>query len=285
MNVLFDQFLDRELRTRSKCRTQLRAMYRNATSSERQRIIKLFLEVGTHTDIVWASRVADRNWDVSFEEPLIAAYERDNSKEAALAVIHHASIDYLRNNEASLVMHSRVEYSIRLANDAEFLIRKYGLCIMEELYVMARIGKQLDRSEEVIESEFFSYLFECCRMCVLGWYFDFWDFKYIPGIRNALWSLKKLGYSKILHMYNKMVNKVNELEHLGLCKPIMWWISDNYFPSAHTSFEIDPDAVRSALFDARCNNSIRIDNIEDLDANQTIPSEIKKFLNDLMENE
>ena len=282
MNALFDQFLNRKLRVRSKCRTQLRVMYRNATSSERQRIIKLFLEAGTHTDIAWASRIADRNWDVAFEESLIVAYERDNSKEAALAIIHHASMDYLRNNEASLVMHSRVEYCIRMAQDAESLIRKYALDIMEELYVMARIGKQPDRSEEVIESEFFSYLFEFCRMCVLGWYFDFWDFKYIPGIRNALWSLKKLGYDKILHMFNKMVNKVNELEHLGICRPIMWWISDNYFPSAQTSFEIDADAIRNALFDARCNSAIRIDNIEDLEANQAIPSEIKKFLNDLM---
>jgi hypothetical protein len=282
IDTVLGRFLDKKSKRVSESRKELLKRFDNASFSEQKKIIKAFLSSNNTSDIEWAAVQADRLWDKSYADFIKAAFERKPVESLGLTIIRHMPIDYVRALESQLMMFSRSEYCIRLAEDSDELIRKYDLNIFEILYVKARIGGKVNLTELQVEYRFFKFIYSYSQNVLLGIYRAKDSIVSIPWIRRALWALGELGYRDILMLFLQMNkyaldNSIGDKEHGEFYYAQQWMIA-NCFPLAHVTENIDFSKVREGIENFERPQNIKIDTIEDIDKYDDLPPDIIEFI-------
>ena len=278
IDTVLGRFLDKRSKRVSESRKELLRRFDYASFSEQKKIIKAFLCSNNTSDIEWAAIQADKLWDKSYIDGIRDAFERKQIEGLALTIIRRMPLDYVKALETQLVMFSRSEYCIRLAEESDDLIKKYDLNIFELLYVKARIGGKVKLTELQVECRFFKFIYSYCQNVQLGIYRSEDSIRSIPWIRRALWALGELGYRDILMLFLQMNryavdNSIGDKEH-GEFYYAQQWMIDNCFPQAHVTENIDFSKVREGIENFGRPNSIKIDTKEDLDKYDDLPPDI-----------
>ena len=286
IETVLARFIDKKSRRVSESRKELMSRYPYQSFADQKKIVRAFLESNSVTDIEWAAYEADRRWDKSYEDPLLKAFQRKKSDKLAITVIRKMPLDYVRSQEKTLVMHSRVEFCIRLAGEAESLMQKYALNIFERLYVYARTGIKSAMSEEQIDRRFFRFLLEFSRMVQSGIYTDYKCLDDVPWIRRTLWAMGQLGYSHILIRFFRMLKYVlNETagnadnDHFHYMEK---WIIRNCFQAAKQYGPIDISKIMDRINEIDQPESIRIESLEDLGKYGDLPEGIADTLSEFI---
>lgn len=236
IDVLIKRFSDRTSRRVVESRKKLISRFPYLSYAEQKKVVKAFLSSNSAADIEWAAVEADRRWDKSYEPYVIQAFGLKELKKLAFLIMRHMPIDYVKSNEASLVVHSRVEFCIRMAKESDNLARKYGLNIFEYVYLKARTGTMPQMSGIDLEEYFFGHILDFAQNTLRGQYEDQIYLSRMPWLRRALWSLGKLGYADILLKFLNL-NRYVEDKHLECSDKTEYyysqqWIIDRYFPEA-----------------------------------------------------
>ena len=278
IDTVLGRFLDKKSKRVSESRKELLKRFDNASFSEQKKIIKAFLSSNNTSDIEWAAVQADRLWDKSYADFIKAAFERKPVESLGLTIIRHMPIDYVRVLESQLMMFSRSEYCIRLAEESDELIRKYDLNIFEILYVKARIGGKVNLTDLQVEYRFFKFIYSYSQNVLLGIYRTKDSIDSIPWIRRALWALGELGYRDILMLFLQMNkyaldNSIGDKEHGEFYYAQQWMIA-NCFPLAHVTENIDFSKVREGIENFERPQNIKIDTKEDIDKYDDLPPDI-----------
>ena len=278
IDTVLGRFLNKRSKMVSESRKELLRRFDYASFVEQKKIIKAFLCSKNTSDIEWAAIQADKLWDKSYIDGIRDAFERKPIESLALTIIRHMPLDYIKALETQLVMFSRSEYCIRLAEESDDLIRKYDLNIFEILYVKARIGGKVKLTELQVECRFFKFIYSYCQNVQLGIYKSEDSIRSIPWIRRALWALGELGYRDILLLFLQMNkyaidNSIGDKEH-GEFYHAQQWMIDNCFPLAHVTENIDFSKVREGIENFERPQSIKIDTKEDLDKYDDLPPDI-----------
>ena len=278
IDTVLGRFLDKKSKRVSESRKELLKRFDNASFSEQKKIIKAFLNSNNTSDIEWAAVQADRLWDKSYADFIKAAFERKPVESLGLTISRHMPIDYVRVLESQLMMFSRSEYCIRLAEESDELIRKYDLNIFEILYVKARIGGKVNLTDLQVEYRFFKFIYSYSQNVLLGIYRTKDSIDSIPWIRRALWALGELGYRDILMLFLQMNkyaldNSIGDKEHGEFYYAQQWMIA-NCFPLAHVTENIDFSKVREGIENFERPQNIKINTIEDIDKYDDLPPDI-----------
>ena len=278
IDTVLGRFLDKRSKRVSESRKELQRRFDFAGFPEQKKIIKAFLCSNNTSDIEWAAIQADKLWDKSYIDDIRDAFERKQIESLALTIIRHMPLDYVKALETQLVMFSRSEYCIRLAEESDDLIRKYDLNIFEILYVKARTSGMVKLTELQVECRFFKFIYSYCQNVQLGIYKSEDSIRSIPWIRRALWALGELGYRDILMLFLQMNkyaldNSIGDKEH-GEFYYAQQWMIDNCFPQAHVTENIDFSKVREGIENFERPQNIKIDTIEDIDKYDDLPPDI-----------
>ena len=286
IETLIKRFLDKKSKRVTECRKELLRRFDNQSFTDQKKIIKAFLISPAAADRDWAAIEADKRWDKSYSEALAEAYAKKPSQKLAITAIRHLPIDYLKDNEKSLVMYSRVEFCIRLSSELEMLRKKYDISFFEYLYIAARSGIKVIKSQEDIEIEFFKQIFEFCIKAMTGNNLPYWDIDTIPWIRRTVWALGELGYNdtllKLLQMksfcINEHFNNTEETELYFAHK----WIINHYFPEAD-EFSWPPfEKIKIAVENFKHPRSIKVNTLEDLMSYDDLPLDTIKLLSEFI---
>ena len=278
IDTVLGRFLNKRSKRVSESRKELLRRFDYASFSEQKKIIKAFLSSNNTSDVEWAAVKADRLWDNSYADFIKVAFERKPIESLALTILHHMPLDYVRALESQLVMFSRSEYCIRLAEESDDLIRKYDLNIFEILYVKARIGGKARLTEFQVGCRFFKFIYSYCQNVQIGIYKSEDSICSIPWIRRALWALGELGYRDILMSFLQMNkyavdNSIGDKEHGEFYYAQQWMIA-NCFPLAHVTENIDFSKVREGIENFERPQNIKIDTKEDIDKYDDLPPDI-----------
>lgn len=289
-NEKIDTVVGRYVNKKSKrvveSRKELLRRFDYASFSEQKKIVKAFLCSNCAADVHWASVQTDKMWDNSYAGYVKKAFEYKPTESLALTVIHHMPLDYVRALESQLVMFSRSEYCIRLADQADDLINKYDLNIFEILYVKARTGGKVNLTEQQVEYRFFRFIFTFCQKALLGVYHCDDSIMAIPWIRRVLWALGELGYRNILLQFLQMngfafSESIGEKEK-GEFYYAQLWMVDHYFPYASMVEDIDFPKVREAVEAYIAPRKIKLDAMEDLDKYDDLPPDVIDTITDFI---
>ena len=286
IDTLIKRFLDKKSKRVIESRKELQSRFDRLSFADQKKIIKAFLASPAATDRDWAAVEADKRWDKSYVTALADAYTKKNSQKLAITIIRHMPIEFVKEHERSLVMFSRVEFCIRLSSNLESLRSKYDISFFEYLYIAARSGIKIDRTEDDIDTAFFRQVFEFCIKSMTGVNPAYCQIDNIPWIRRAVWALGELGYDatilKFLQMKSFCVNEpYNDIDKTQLYFAHKW-IINHYFPDAE-EFSWPPyDKVKVAVENFRHPRSIKVNKIEDLEGYDDLPPDTIKFLSDFI---
>ena len=258
----------------------------NVGAAKQKKIVKAFLCSNCAADVHWASVQADKMWDNSYADYVKKAFEHKPTESLALTVIHHMPMDYVRALESKLVMFSRSEYCIRLADQADDLINKYDLNIFEILYVKARTGGKVNLTEQQVGYRFFRFIYTFCQKVLLGVYHCDDSIMAIPWIRRVLWALGELGYRNVLLQFLQMnrfvLSKRTDEKGKGEFHYAQLWMIDHYFPYASMVEDIDFPKVREAVEAYIAPRKIKLDAMEDLDKYDDLPPDVIDTITDFI---
>lgn len=288
IEVILSRFLNKKSKRVMESRKELIERFEYQSYSLQKRIVRAFLSSNTTSDIEWGAEEANKRWDKSYVEYVKNAFDRKDSDVLARVIIKHMPLDYVRSMESRLVMHNRSEFCIRLADQADLLIKKYDLNIFEELYIKARTGQKLQMDDQEVERRFFRFIFTFAEKSLLEVYRGRKDdsIMNIPCIRRTLQALGVLGYRGILMQFLRM-NQSAVSEHLedssrGEYYYAQKWMIENYFPSARATEEIETKLVRDAVDRFIAPQYIKIGSIEDLDEYDDLPPDIIDSISDFI---
>ena len=286
IDTVLGRFLDKRSKRVSESRKELQRRFEYASFSEQKKIIKAFLRSNCVSDIEWAAGQANKLWDNSYIDYIKETFKRKPVESLAITIIRHMPIDYVRALESQLVMFSRSEYCIRLAEESDNLICKYDLNIFEILYIKARIGGKVKLTELQVEYRFFKFIYSFCQNVLLGIYRFEDSIVSIPWIRRALWALGELGYRDILMHFLEMnrfaVEKsIGDKEH-GEFYYAQQWMVENCFPLAHVTENIDFSKVREGIEKFISPRNIKLDTIEDLEKYNDLPPDAVDAINEFI---
>lgn len=286
IDTVLGRFLDKRSKRVSESRKELQRRFDYASFSEQKKIIKAFLRSNCVSDIEWAAGQANKLWDNSYIDYIKETFKRKPVESLAITIIRHMPIDYVRALESQLVMFSRSEYCIRLAEESDNLICKYDLNIFEILYIKARIGGKVKLTELQVEYRFFKFIYSFCQNVLLGIYGFADSIVSIPWIRRALWALGELGYRDILMHFLEMnrfaVEKsIGDKEH-GEFYYAQQWMVENCFPLAHVTENIDFSKVREGIEKFISPRNIKLDTIEDLEKYNDLPPDAVDAINEFI---
>jgi hypothetical protein len=286
IDTLIKRFLDKKSKRVIESRKELQARFNSLNFAEQKKIVKAFLASPTATDRDWAAVEADKRWDKSYVTALADAYIKKQCQKLAITIIRHMPIEFVKEYESSLVMFSRVEFCIRLSSNLESLRSKYDISFFEYLYIAARSGIKIDKTEDDIDTAFFRQVFEFCIKSMTGVNPTYCQIDNIPWIRRAVWALGELGYDatilKFLQMKSFCVNEpYDDIDKTQLYFAHKW-IINHYFPDAE-EFSWPPyDKVKVAVENFRHPRSIKVNRIEDLEGYDDLPPDTIKFLSDFI---
>lgn len=253
IDTIVGWFVNKRSKKVAQSRKELLRRFDYASFSEQKKIVKAFLCSNCSSDVEWAALQADKLWDKSYEDYVKEAFEHKPTESLAVTVIRHMPLDYLHALESKLVLFSRAEYCIRLAAEADSLIKKYDLNIFEILYVKARTGGKVNLTETQVEYHFFRFIFTFCQKVLLGVYKNNASIMSMPWISRVLWSLGELGYRDILlhflQMNSFVLSKPNDENGKGEFYYAQLWMKDHYFPLSTIIEPIDFSKVRDAVED------------------------------------
>ena len=286
IDTVLDRFLDKRSKRVSESRKELQRRFDYASFSEQKKIIKAFLRSNCVSDIEWATGQANKLWDNSYIDYIKETFKRKPVESLAITIIRHMPIDYVRALESQLVMFSRSEYCIRLAEESDNLICKYDLNIFEILYIKARIGGKVKLTELQVEYRFFKFIYSFCQNVLLGIYGFEDSIVSIPWIRRALWALGELGYRDILMHFLEM-NRFAVEKSIGDKEPgefyyAQQWMVENCFPLAHVTENIDFSKVREGIEKFISPRNIKLDTIEDLEKYNDLPPDAVDTINEFI---
>lgn len=279
-------FVNKKSKRVSESRKELLRRFDYASFSEQKKIVKAFLCSNCAADVHWASVQADKMWDNSYADYVKKAFEHKPTESLALTLIHHMPLDYVRALESKLVMFSRSEYCIRLADQADNLINKYDLNIFEVLYVKARTGRKVNLTDRQVEYRFFRFIFTFCQKALLGVYQSKESIMSIPWISRVLWALGELGYRDVLLQFLQMnrfvLSKRTDEKGKGEFHYAQLWMVDHYFPYASMVEDIDFPKVREAVEAYIAPRRIKLDAMEDLDKYDDLPPDVIDTITDFI---
>ena len=285
IDTLLQRFTNRKSKRVVESRKELQTRFPYLSFSEQKKIIKTFLASPTTADIEWAALEADKRWDKSYSKELAQAYARKGSQKVAITALRHLPIDFIKENEASLAMHSRSELCIRLSSELDILKKKYDLSFFEYLYVLARSGVKADMSEKEIEVKFFKYLFEFSTKALVGIY-SYSGIDNIFWIRRAIWALGELECLEVVQRFMKMKS---ECANIHIDKPekselliIHEWIISNYFPKAERFNSPSFKEIKIAIENFKRPRTIKVDSIEDLEELDDLPPDLFQLMSDFI---
>ena len=286
IETVVGRFLNKKSKKVAESRNELLRRFDFASFSEQKKIVQAFLCSNCASDVDWAAIRADKLWDKSYSDYVGRAFGQKPTESLALAVIHHMPLDYVKAMESQLVMFSRAEYCIRLADEADDLINKYDLNIFEILYVKARTGRNVNLTYRQVEYRFFRFIFTFCQNTLLGVYKNKDSIMSIPWINRVLWALGELGYRDILLQFLQMngfvLSKRNDEKSKGEFHYAQLWMIEHYFPHASTVENIDFLKVREAVETFMAPRKIRLDSKEDLDKYDNLPPDVIDMINDFI---
>ena len=275
INTLIDRYIDKKSKCVVESRKEILTRYPYQDYSTQKKIVKAFLSSPTLSDVEWAAVEADKRWDKSYIDDIAKAYEKRDSEKLAITVIRHMPIEYVKSKESSLVMHSRSEYCIRNAEEADWLIRKYDLSVFEELYVKARIGKKPDLKETQVERRFFRHIYLFSQKVLLGIYENYNFLDRIPWIRRAIWALGEFGYRDIVMKFLAL-NKYSTDAHVDCPNKSRFyfaekWIIKNYFPEAIAIETINWNSIVEKLTAMNHPTGIKVNALYDIEEYDDLP--------------
>ena len=286
IDTVVERFVNKKSKRVSESRKELLRRFDYASFSEQKKIVKAFLCSNCASDVDWAAIRADKLWDKSYADYVGRAFEHKPTESLALTVIHHMPLDYVRAMESQLVMFSRAEYCIRLADEADDLINKYGLNIFEILYVKARTGGKVNLTEQQVGYRFFRFIYTFCQKVLLGVYQSKESIMAIPWINRVLWALGELGYRDILLQFLQMnrfvLSKRTDEKGKGEFHYAQLWMVDHYFPFASMVEPIDFPKVREAVEAYIAPRKIKLDAMEDLDKYDDLPPDVIDAITDFI---
>ena len=286
IDTLISRFKDKKSRRVVESRKTLKKRFPYQSYADQKKIVKAFLESDVAADLDWAAVEAGKIWDSSYESYVAEAFDKRETARLALLVIRHMPIDYVKSREKYLVMYSRVEFCIRLADDLDSLAQKYDLSMFEYIYAKARIGLAPDISPDDVERYFFRHIFIFAQHALQGTYYypGFTHLSQMPWIGRALWALGELGYSDVLMRYLELRRYIDqkcqedESEYYYCQK----WLNDRYFPDARAVENFDAQRILDAVGNLPHPQSIRIESIEDLDSYSGMSKEIIDTVSDFI---
>lgn len=286
IETLIKRFLDKKSRKVTESRNVLIDRFEKQSFSTQKKIIKAFFVSNASKDIDWAAIEADKRWDNSFTEAVANAYAKKPSQKLAITAIRHMPIEFVKENEASLVMYSRVEYCIRLSSDLEKLITKYDISFFEYLYIAARGGIKMSKSQEDVEYEFFRCIFEFSVKSLVGSNTTYCHVDNIPWLRRALWALGELGYDRVILKFLKMKSYCINATFDNICWTQLYfaheWIIDHFFPDAEKISRYPFHEVRIAVENYKHPRVVKIKTLEDLDKFEDLPLGTIKIISELL---
>ena len=286
IDTVVGRFVNKRSKRVAESRKELLRRFDYASFSEQKKIVKAFLCSNSASDVEWAALQADKMWDKSYADSVSKAFEHKPTESLALTVIRHMPLDYVRTLESKLVMFSRAEYCIRLADQADDLINKYALNIFEILYVKARTGGKMSLTEQQVEYQFFRFIFTFCQKALLGVYPNKGSIMSIPWIRRMLWALGELGYRNVLLQFLQMnrfvLSKRTDEKGKGEFHYTQLWMVDHYFPYASMVEDMDFPKVREAVEAYIAPQKIKLDTMEYLDKYDDLPPDVIDTITDFI---
>lgn len=286
IETLIKRFLDKKSKRVTESRKELQERFEKQSFADQKKIVRAFLASPAAKDLDWAAAEADKRWDKSYTEAVGDAYSRKPSQKLAITVIRHMPVEFLKANEASLVMYSRVEYSIRMSSDLERLKVKYDLSFFEYLYIAARSGIKLNRPHEDVEAEFFRCIFEFSVKSLVGANTTYCHVDNIPWLRRAIWALGELGYNAVVLKFLQMKSFCVNAPFDNISRTQLYfaheWIIERFFPDAEEIIRYSFDMVRMAVYNYKSPRVIKIRSKEDLDRYDDLPPDTIRVLSDFL---
>ena len=275
ISILIDRFVNKKSKCVGESRKEILRRYAYQDFSIQKKIIKAFLSSNAVSDVEWAAAEADKQWDKSYSDYIRNAYDKNPSRKLAITVIRRMPIEYVKSNESSLVMHSRSEFCIRMADESDALIHKYDLTPFEILYVKARIGQRPNQTEMQLEKQFFRHIYVHSLKLSMGIYNRNFSIDKFPWINRAVWALGELGYRRIIMRFLELKKY---LMHEYIREPncnelylIQKWISENYFPDILPYESINWDKLDEQIEKIKHPRSVTVESISDLDKYDDLP--------------
>lgn len=286
IETLIKRFLDKKSKRVTESRKALQYRFDKQSFADQKKIIKAFLTSSAIADRDWAAVEADKRWDKSYTAPLANAYAKKQSRKLAITVIRHMPIEFVKDNEVSLVMYSRVEYCIRLSSDLERLKVKYDLSFFEYLYIAARSGVKVNKPHEDIEAEFFRCIFEFAVKSLVGANTAYCHVDNIPWLRRALWALGELRYNAVVLKFLQMKSYCVNAPFDNINRTQLYfaheWIRERYYPDAEEIRRYPFDSIRMAVENYKHPRVIKIRTKEDLDLYDDLPPDTIRVLMDFL---
>lgn len=286
VSVLLRRFTNKKSKRVVESRKELMERFEHLSFADQRKIVIAFLSSTNRSDVDWAAEEARKRWDKSYLVPIKEAFEKRDSDSVALTIIQHMPLEYLREMESRLVLHNRSEYCMRFPDEADDLMKQYDFNIFEMLYVKARIGQNLQFSDQHIERRFFRFIYIFAQMSLLDVCRGYENVNDIPCLGRTLQALGELGYQDILLQFLSMRKYAKERHIDNQANSELYyaqkWIKENYFQEAAVVEPFNHYYVKEAVERFESPKHIMVANVNDLDDYDDLPPDVIKTIKDLI---
>lgn len=273
ISTLLKLFLNKASKKVGYARKCLTNRFDKQSYRDQNKILRAFLRSGAG-DCDWAGRILRDNWRKEMTKEVKDAWTRTRRPMLAYAILRHFPKSYILSEQDSLSDVAGYQYVCAEAgNEIGFTIDMSRLSLPERLYVMAKLGRQVD-SEET-EKKVYNFLLMYDKYYEGPLPFTP-NFSSIKGWDRMVWAMGVLGMQDALVRLLEFEDNVKKSIPEGILKSDSW----PYFVAAikdavnHTDYdkrietekiayekatemkigEQSPFNVSSILLDAEMNN-------------------------------
>ena len=207
LSILLSNYIDKRSKRVVYARTRLKDRFDKQSYRDQNRILRAFLN-GSVTDREWACRILRDNWRKELSVNVESAWASTPKPMLAYVILRYFPNSFIIKEQERLEQATSYPHvCARVGNETSFKMDESRLNIMEYLYVMAKLGRNVDK--ENAEQRLYDFLLNYTNYYDRSFY-SMPSFSAIEGWDRMVWAMGVLGLQDALVRLLDFENRVKE---------------------------------------------------------------------------